>query len=93
MTRIAIDNAGAAVKQFIQSLPMESGAVELELDGHVVCRVMPPGLLPESEKAALLRCGRELVERSRQRNSDTPARVVEGEVRRAVQEVRRQQDR
>jgi hypothetical protein len=91
MKRVTLDCAGPEVKEFIQSLPLQSGGVELELEGRVICNVVPPGVeLLEAEKAVLLQRGRELVRRSRQRNLNVPEQVIEEEVGRAVDEVRRQ---
>jgi hypothetical protein len=90
MRRVPIDSTGSDVKEFLRSLPLQSGGVELELEGQVICNVLPPGgQLSESEKSALLERGRELVRRSRQRNAGVPERVIEEEVARAVDEVRR----
>jgi len=90
MQRVTIDGAGSGVKEFIRSLPLQAGGVELELEGRIICNVVPPGSeLSEAEKAILLQRGRELVRRSRQRNSGVPERVIEEEIARAVDEVRR----
>ena len=90
MQRVTIDGAGSGVKEFIRSLPLQTGGVELEREGRVICSVIPPASeLSEAEKALLLQRGRELVRRSRQRNSDAPERVIEEEVGRAVDDVRR----
>ena len=88
MKRVTLDGAGADVKKFIQSLPFQSGGVELELEGRIICNVVPPGVeLSEAEKAVLLHAAR-LVCRSRQRNVNVPEQVIEEEVARAVDEVR-----
>ncbi len=90
MHRMSIDGAASDVKEFIRSLPLQAGGVQLELGGQVICSVLPPGSqLSEAEKSVLLQRGRELVRRSRQRNSGVPERVIEEEVARAVEEVRR----
>ena len=90
MERVTIDSASPGVKEFIRSLPLQGGGVELELEGQVICNVIRPGgELSENEKAILFLRGRELVRRSRQRNLDVPQRVIEEEVGRAVDEVRR----
>jgi hypothetical protein len=89
MKRVTLDSAAADVKEFIQSLPLQSGGVELELEGRVICNVVPPGVeLSEAEKAVVLQRGRELVHRARQRNWNVPEQVIEEEVARAVDEVR-----
>ena len=89
MQRVTIDDADLGVKEFIRSLPLQEGGVELELEGRVICSVVPPGSeLSEAEKAALLQRGRELVRRSRRRNLGVPEQLIEEEVARAVDEVR-----
>jgi hypothetical protein len=89
MKRVKLDNAAPPVKAFVRRLPLDRGDVELELNGQVVCRITPPGQLSESEKAALLSEGRELVRRARARNGGVPAQVLQREVREAVKIVRR----
>ena len=90
MQRVTIDSASPGVKDFIRSLSLQGEGVELELEGRVICNVVPPGNeLSEAEKAILFQRGRDLVRRSRQRNSGVPERVIEKEVARAVDEVRR----
>jgi hypothetical protein len=90
MKRITLDTASAAVKKIVQSLPMESDGVELELQGQVVCTVVPPHGFTETNDAALmLERGRRLVRRARERNKGVPFQVIQREVREAVAEVRR----
>jgi hypothetical protein len=91
MKRINIDNAAGTVKQFVRSLPVGVEGIELELDGHVLFRVIPPEQLSATEKAALLEEGWELIRRSRERNKGVPGKVIEREVREAVKAVRRRQ--
>jgi len=89
MQRVVIDGAGTGVKEFIRSLPLQKGGVELELEGRIICNVVPPrGPFSEAEKAALFERGRHLVRMSRQRNQGVPERVIEEEVSRAVDEAR-----
>jgi len=89
MKRLVLDSATAAVKKFIRSLPIEGDGVQLELEGQVVCTVMPPSALTDAEKTVLIERGRELVRRSRQRNEGVPAGTIEQEVHQAVDQVRR----
>jgi hypothetical protein len=89
MKRVALDAAAEAVRSFVQSLPMDPGGVALELQGRVLCTVIPPEGFSGLEKAELLRRGRELVRRSRNRNEGVPIRTIEREIRGAVDEVRR----
>jgi hypothetical protein len=86
MTHISLDRENELVKQFIRSLPIESEGVALELEGRVICKVMPP--VAGNEKLALIDRGRELVRRARERNQGVPARELEREVKKAVDEVR-----
>ena len=88
MNRVSLDTADAAVKDFFQSLPIQTQSVELESEGRVICTVTPPDSLSQPEKAVLLERGRELVRRSRDRNVGIPEEVIEREVRHAVEEVR-----
>ena len=91
MTHISLDRESDLVKQFIRSLPIQTQGVDLELEGRVVCKVIPP--FEEAEKVALIERGRELVRRARERNRGVPARVIEHEVRDAVDAVRRRKSR
>lgn len=88
MKRVNLETAAPSVRKFIQSLRVDSEGVELAIADRVVCKVVPPPQLSESEKAALLKKGWELVRRARARNRDVPARVIEAEVRKAVNTVR-----
>lgn len=89
MSRISIDDASADVKEFLCSLPLTAEGAELELNGRVICKVIPARQYSEEEKQALFARGRELVRRAQRRNRGVPARVLEREVREAVDEVRR----
>ena len=83
MQRMTIDDTVSDVKEFSRSLPLQAVGVELELDGRIICNVLPPGSqLSEAEKSVLLQRG-ELVRRSRQRNLAVPEGVIEEEVDRA----------
>jgi hypothetical protein len=87
LTHISLDQASDSVKQFICSLPIDPAGVILELDGRVICKVVPP--FEEAEKQVLIERGRKLVRRVRERNRGVPAQVIEREVREEVEEVRR----
>jgi hypothetical protein len=89
MTRIKLDKADSAVKRFVRSLRVKAGEVELELNGRVVCRIIPPLEMTTEEKKTLAEDARKLIRRSQERNKGVPARVIEREVRKAVEEVRR----
>lgn len=88
MQRVQVDAAVPAVKDFILSLPLDRGDIELELNGEVVCRVINAAKATEKEKAGIVAEGWELVRRARERNRDVPAKVIEREVNEAIAEVR-----
>lgn len=67
--------------------------IELMLDDNIVAKIVSPTELSGQEAAALLARGRELVRRARERNKGVPAKVIEREVRQAVNEVRRRHQR
>lgn len=89
MSRIKVDEAPPPVKEFLRSLPLSAEGTELELDGRVICKVIPARQFSDAEKEALIARGRELVRRAQERNNGVPAKVIEREVRDAVDEVRR----
>ena len=91
MKRVKLDGATTAVKDFVRGLPVGPEPVELELKGRVLCTVIPSLQFSEAERATLLREGRELVRRARERTKNIPAKVIERQVRQAVQVVRRRQ--
>lgn len=93
MKRVSIDTAQAAVKSFVRSLPIEVEGVELELDGKVVCEVLPPHSISEAERSTLVARAKALGQKARQRNLGVPARVIEREARKAVEEVRARKQR
>jgi hypothetical protein len=86
--RINVDNVGPAVKSFLRSLPIARDDIEVELDGKVVCKIVAPNKLSESEKSALRKKGRELLRRTHQRIQDVPSRVIAQEVEAAIRAVR-----
>jgi len=88
MQRVNLDTAGHAVKQFLRSLPIDRGDIELELDGKVLCKVTSPNRLSDAEKAALRKKGLELIRQSHVRNENVPASDIAREVEEAVQTVR-----
>ena len=88
MKRIKLDNAAPVVKQFVRGLPVGPNGVELELAGKVVGRVIPPTAIVETDRAALIARGRELVKRARARNRGVSARTLQREIRAAIADVR-----
>ncbi|MCI0680556.1 MAG: hypothetical protein L0Y71_00510 [Gemmataceae bacterium] len=91
MKRVNLDRAAPAIKQFLRSLPLTKNGVELELGGKVIAHLIPTSALDEAGKAAVIARGRELVKRARDRNKGVPGRMVEREVRQAIDRVRARQ--
>ena len=91
MKRVKLDTASRTLQQFLRSLQVDAEGVELELNGRVLFKLIPPLQFSDAEKAAFLRECRELLRRARERNKGVPARVIEREVREAVKTVRSRQ--
>ncbi len=91
MERVKLDGAPASVKRFVRSLRIQNNGVELELDGQVLCRVVPAADFTEVEKAVLIDRAKEMIRGARQRNAGIPSRILQRDVREAVDEVRRRQ--
>ncbi len=90
MHRVVLDTESADVKKFLSALPIDPEGVTLELEGRVIGKIIPPDQLSEAERDAVLRDGLKLMRQSQERNKGVPAKVIEREVREAVDEVRRQ---
>ncbi len=91
MNRVNLDHDERTLKEFVRSLPSEHDGFELELDGRIVCKVLPPRQFSEAEKKALVEERWWLIQQAQARNKGVPARVIEREVRQAVEAVRCQQ--
>jgi hypothetical protein len=89
MKRVNIDTATADVRQFIRGLPLGNEGIELELDGKIVCEIVPPHAVSDAERHMLISRARECAARARARNTGVPARTIEREVQQAVDTVRR----
>ena len=89
MKHISLDAAAEDVKQFVRTLPLGGEGVELELDGQVICKVIPPQQLSSSEREAVLKAGWKRVRQAQQRNKGVSAKVIEREVDQAIEQVRR----
>ena len=89
MKRVNLDRAAPSVRRFVEEIGREADGVELELNGKVVCKLIPPQQLTAAEQAALLRRGVELIRQSQRRNRGVPHRVIASEVREAVRAVRK----
>ena len=85
MIKVSLDHASTPVREFVQSLPIDQGGVELELNGAIVCMVVPP---PTMDRATLLERGRELLRRAQERNRGVSEEAIEREVEAAIEEVR-----
>jgi hypothetical protein len=89
MRRINLDDAPPAVKKYIRSLRVGPGGVNLESQGEVILRVLPPNEMTEAEKAAAVDKAWKLIRRSQERNRGVSQAVIAREVQDAVDEVRR----
>jgi hypothetical protein len=89
MHRVNIDTALPAVKEFVRALTENPDGVDIELGGRVVGRFIGPHQLTDAEREAILNDGWKQVQAAQARNAGVPARVIEQEVRHAVEEVRR----
>jgi hypothetical protein len=89
MKRVNLDNADAAVRKFLKSIAMGKDGVELELNGQVIGKLLPPFTFSDAEKKALLEQRWQVIRQAQKRNRGVPGRVIEREVREAVEEVRR----
>ena len=88
MHRVNLDSASHSVVQFFDNLPVDFDGVEIEVAGKVLCKVIPPNQLNETEKQRLIEDARKLMRRSQERNKGVSARVIEREIREAIDEVR-----
>ena len=86
--RVSLDAEKPEVRRFIRNLPIEADGVELELNGRVVCKVVPSLHFSEAEKEALVRERWELIRRAQRRAKGLPPKIIEREVQEAVDEVR-----
>lgn len=90
MPRISLDKEPPDVQRFIQNLAAEGEGVDLEINGQVVCRLIPSAHLTDAEKERLVRDRWALMHRAQERNRNVATDVLEREVLEAVDEVRRQ---
>jgi hypothetical protein len=88
MKRVSVDTASPAVKKFIRSLAIDANGVEVTLGGNVVCRIIPPGQLSDTEKAAQLDEVRQLLGEARASSKRMPATEVERRIKSALKTVR-----
>ena len=88
MKAISLDREDDGVKQFIRTLPLQPGGVELPLNGEVICKVIAPQQLSDAERDAILEAGWQRVRQAQRRNQGVPGKVIEREINEAVEEVR-----
>jgi hypothetical protein len=62
--------------------------LELEFEGEVIGKVFPPDYEPPLDGVRANERLRELMRKSQERNKGVPARVIEREIRQAIDEVR-----
>lgn len=91
MKRIKLDKADEAVKKYFRSLRLGREGVEVVLDGAVLCKVIPAEQLTPAQAKALVEERWAMIREAQERNKGVPARVIEREVREAVETVRRRQ--
>ena len=89
MSRLTLDHADRAVKKFARSIRVGQDGIEVELEGQILFKIVPPQQLGRPEIDAFLRRGKELVRRARQRNAAIPAASINRLVSSAVREVRK----
>jgi hypothetical protein len=89
MKRIRLEKTPRDVQQFVRNLVGRPQVIEFEENGQVLLRLLAAPQLTAEEKVALLRQGRRLVARARERNRNVSARRLDKEARKAVQAVSR----
>lgn len=88
MKRVNVDTAPSEVKQFIRSLALDTTGVEVPLGGKIVCKIVPPGQLSDTDKAAQFAQVRQLLGTARANSKRVPAPIVERNIRNALKTVR-----
>lgn len=88
MKRIKLDQQSAAVRDFIRSLPVGANGVALELAGKTVCKVVPPLVFSDAEKAMLLARRRKFLQGAKRRTKGMAPRVLARLIQSAVEQVR-----
>lgn len=93
MIRLNVDTATREVRQFVRNLPMSGDGIELEMDGKVVCEILPPRSVTPAERAMLVARARAIASRSRARTAGDSTRSIERTVQEAVDQVRGRKSR
>jgi len=91
MRRVNLDNAAPAIKRFVSALPVADEGVELELNGRVLCKIVPASRFSSEEMKVLVDERWRLIRAAQGRNKGVSSRVLEREVSDAVEKVRRRQ--
>jgi hypothetical protein len=89
MRRVKLDHAPAVVRKFLKSIDPGADGVELEMNGKLIGKLVSPSAFTEAEKKALIKKRWQLIRRAQKRNRGVPGRVIEREIREAVEQVRR----
>jgi hypothetical protein len=84
MSRLNLDSAAPAVKNFLRSVSIVPNGIEIELDGKVVCKIVPPSELSEAEKDSRLADVRDLLKRSRMRSKRASRDKMDRDIREAM---------
>ena len=88
MKRVNADTLAPSVKKFLRSLRIAPDGLEVELAGEVVCKIIPPSQLSETEKTARLARVGQLLDRARERSKGVSAQDKEEAIQRALKTVR-----
>jgi hypothetical protein len=89
LKRVNVNRADAAVRKFLRSIALGPDGVELELNGKVIGKLIPPFTLSEADKKALVEQRWHLIRQAQKRNRGVPSRIIEREIQEAVDQVRR----
>jgi len=89
MKRMNLDKAAPAVKRFVSELPVAGEGLELEMNGRVVCKILPPTCFSADEMKSMVEERWQLIRKAQRRNKGISPRVLEREVLEAVATVRR----
>jgi hypothetical protein len=93
MNRVCLDSESPDIKRFIRRLPISREGVELELNGKVVCKVIPSVVLTDAEKQALVEDRWKIIQRVQKRTKGLPPKVIERDIEQAIDKVRQRKRR
>ncbi len=89
MNKVCLDAESPEIKRFVRKLPIARGGIELELNGRIICKVVPSTVFSDAEKQALVEDRWKIIQRVQKRTKGLPPKVIEREIEQAVDEVRR----